>query len=83
MLAIAGKLDIESVTDTAFNILREFCNYATIQGLVYIARKKITTFGRGYWISAVCLMFSFGLFVSVTLYMDWDEHQVEDFKLIL
>jgi hypothetical protein len=57
-------------------ILHEYFSNSTIQGLVYIFGLKMGLFGNFFWILAVILMLTLGIYWSTAMYVDWRINQV-------
>ena len=68
--------DSTMASTSLFKRFKEFTEYTTTQGLVYIFSKDISSFGKTFWILAVTLMFSIGMFWTVEMYTNWDDQQV-------
>jgi hypothetical protein len=47
-----------------FEIVKDYSEYSTIQGVLYIFQTNQTTFGKIFWISVVAFMFILGAFWS-------------------
>ena len=56
--------------------IQDYSEYGTIQGIVYIFSIDQTTFGKFFWIVAVCSMLGLGMFWSIQMYLDWMDQQV-------
>jgi hypothetical protein len=62
--------------ETTRKQLQEYSTHSTIQGLVYITDYRIGWFGRGFWILAVLLMITLGVYWNVVTYKNWKDKQV-------
>jgi hypothetical protein len=58
------------------DIIKEYTEYATIQGLVYLTLPNQTTFGKVIWASIVLLMMTMGIYWSILSYNNWQNNQV-------
>ena len=55
----------------------DFVDHTTIQGLAYISSEKIS--GKLFWLIAVCSMLSLGMFWCLQMYIVWQNQQVTTF----
>jgi hypothetical protein len=62
--------------NSSFEILKDYSEYSTIQGLIYIFFSYQTTFGRIFWIVVVLLMLMLGLYWCIQAYQDWKDKPV-------
>jgi hypothetical protein len=60
----------------AFEIFKDYSEYSTIQGILYIFQPNQTTFGKIFWIAVVVFMFMLGAFWSVEAYNGWQDNPV-------
>ena len=60
-----------------YNIIQEYSEYSTIQGIVYIFQRSQTTFGKIFWNIVVVLMLILGTYWSVEAYNNWENNQVK------
>ena len=72
------KVDDEDpeVFASVLDILKEYTEYATIQGLVYLNLPNQTTFGKVIWALIVLLMLTLGMHWSILSYNNWQINQV-------
>ena len=61
---------------SSFDILQDYSEYSTIQGLIYIFFSYQTIFGRIFWIVVVLLMLMLGLYWCIQAYQDWKDKPV-------
>ena len=60
----------------AYDIVKDYSEYSTIQGILYIFQPNQTTFGKIFWIAVVIFMIVLGTFWSVEAYNSWQENPV-------
>ena len=60
-----------------YNIIQEYSEYSTIQGIVYIFQRSQTTFGKIFWNIVVVMMLILGTYWSVEAYNSWENNQVK------
>jgi hypothetical protein len=65
-----------NVGKETYNIVQEYSEYSTIQGILYIFKSGQTTFGKIFWTVVVVLMLMLGTYWSIDAYISWDENQV-------
>jgi len=70
-------LDFKICLKKVSKIIQSYSEYVTIQGIVYIFSFNQTTFGRWFWILAVCSMLGLGTYWSNQMYLGWMNQQVE------
>ena len=68
--------DDEHVFETLYDIIKDYSDYAAIQGLNYIFFANQTLFGRIFWIIVVTMMLCLGVYWSITAYLDWQDQLV-------
>ena len=68
--------DDEHVFETLYDIIKDYSDYAAIQGLNYIFFTNQTLFGRIFWIIVVTMMLCLGVYWSITAYLDWQDQLV-------
>ena len=59
-----------------FQIVKEYSESSSIQGLSYIFENKQTTCGKIFWTSVVVFMMLLGAYWSVVSYTDWQDKLV-------
>jgi hypothetical protein len=59
-----------------YKIIKDYSEYSTIQGILYIFQENQSIFGKIFWIAVVLLMLLLGTFWSVSAYQEWQEKQV-------
>ena len=59
-----------------YKIIKDYSEYSTIQGIIYIFQDNQSTIGKLFWIAVVLLMLMLGTFWSVSAYNDWQQKQV-------
>ena len=59
-----------------YNILKEYSEYSTIQGVVYIFQRNQTQFGKVFWSMVIIAMLTLGMYWSVSAYQDWQDNPV-------
>jgi amiloride-sensitive sodium channel len=59
-----------------YDIVKDYSEYSTIQGIVYIFQTNQTTFGKIFWISVVTFMVLLGGYWSVEAYNTWQDNPV-------
>jgi hypothetical protein len=61
---------------TLFDLLKDYAEHASVQGLIYLTFSYQTLCGKAYWISIILFMLALGIYWSVILYNDWRGQQV-------
>ena len=59
-----------------FEVIRDYSEYSSIQGLIYIFQSNQTMIGKLFWILVVVLMLMLGAYWSVNAYNSWQEDPV-------
>jgi hypothetical protein len=59
-----------------FQILHEYSEYSTIQGIVYIFQTRQSLVGRIVWVIIVAFMLLLGSYWSIQSYVDWQNNPV-------
>ena len=59
-----------------YEIVQDFSDYASIQGIVYIFFNYQTIYGRLFWIFVVSLMLGLGMYLIIQAYVDWQDRPV-------
>ena len=59
-----------------YDIVKDYSEYSTIQGIIYIFQTNQTTFGKIFWIAVVASMVLLGTYWSVNAYNSWQENPV-------
>ena len=62
--------------NSSYEIVQDFSDYASIQGLVYIFFGYQTIFGRIFWIIVVALMLGLGVYWIIQAYTNWQDRPV-------
>lgn len=60
-----------SIRREMFNIVRDYSEYSTIQGVIYLFQSSQTQVGRLFWLLVIISMLALGTYWSVTAYNDW------------
>jgi len=60
----------------SFNIIKDYSEYSTVQGIIYIFQTNQTTFGKIFWSTVVFLMIVLGCYWSINAYNDWVNNPV-------
>jgi hypothetical protein len=71
---VAEKYDF---LETSSKVLQEYLANSTIQGLSYIFNYSMNWTGRGFWILAVFLMMTLGVYWNVVTFVNWKNEQVK------
>ena len=58
------------------DILKDYAENATIQGLIYIFFPNQTHFGKLFWAVVVLLLLALGFYWCVTVYLNWTANPV-------
>ena len=66
------KTELRNLLD----ILTDYAEHASVQGLIYLTFPYQTLFGKAYWIFIVLFMLALGIYWSAILYLDWRGQQV-------
>ena len=61
---------------TMIRIIREYAENTTIHGINYIFESGIPIIERLLWIVAMIIMLIFASFLSISAYMEWEDHPV-------
>ena len=59
-----------------YNIIQDYSESSTIQGVVYIFQKNQTLYGKVFWLLVILGMLSLGTLWSVWAYQDWIDNPV-------
>ena len=59
-----------------YDIVKDYSEYSTIQGIIYIFQTNQTTFGKIFWIAVVTFMVLLGTYWSVNAYNNWLDNPV-------
>ena len=59
-----------------FQVLFEYSEYSTIQGIIYIFQSRQSLVGRIVWVSIVAFMLLLGSYWSIQSYIDWQNNPV-------
>ena len=60
----------------ALAIVKDYSEYSSVQGVIYIFQANQTIIGRVFWILVVVLMLMLGTYWSVDAYNSWQENPV-------
>ena len=64
------------VLKSSFDIIKEYSEYATIQGLVYLSLPDQSSFGKFFWTLVIFLMMIMGLCWCIEAYQNWKDQPV-------
>ena len=64
------------MTQGKLSIIKDYSEYSTVQGIIYIFQDNQTTFGKIFWSSVVSLMILLGCYWSYLAYADWQDNPV-------
>ena len=67
-----GRKELKQIS----NVVKDYSEYSSIQGLIYIFQSNQTIVGRLFWILVVILMLMLGSYWSVDAYNSWQENPV-------
>ena len=67
-----GRKELKQIS----NVVKDYSEYSSIQGLIYIFQSNQTIVGRLFWILVVILMLMLGSYWSVDVYNSWQENPV-------
>ena len=59
-----------------YNTIKDYSEYSTIQGVVYIFQSNQTQFGKVFWSMVIIAMLALGTYWSVCAYQDWLDNPV-------
>ena len=59
-----------------YNIVKDYSEYSTIQGVVYIFQTNQTQIGKFFWSLVIIAMLALGTYWSVSAYQDWQDNPV-------
>jgi hypothetical protein len=62
--------------NSKYEIIVDYSEYSTIQGLIYVFFSYQTLFGRIFWIITIFLMTILGLYWCIQSYVDWQNQPV-------
>ena len=54
-----------------YNIIQDYSEYSTIQGVIYIFQRNQTQLGKVFWSLVIIVMLVLGTYWSVCAYQDW------------
>ena len=63
-------------TKEALKIVKDYSEYSSVQGVIYIFQANQTLLGRMFWILVVVLMLMLGSYWSVAAYNSWQDNPV-------
>ncbi len=72
----ACEVERKKIFASSSEILLDYTQYSTIQGLIYIFFSYQTIIGRLFWSAVLFFMFILGLYWCIQAYQDWKEHPV-------
>ena len=61
---------------SSMDIIKDYSEYSSIQGLVYLFFPYQTQFGKLFWTLVILLMLALGLYWCTTAYMNWINNPV-------
>lgn len=74
---INTKGDVKKTTfNSTYEIIEDYADYSTIQGIIYIFFIYQTIFGKVFWILVIILMLILGLYWCIEAYNDWEDKPV-------
>ena len=59
-----------------YNIIQDYSEYSTIQGVIYIFQRNQTQIGKVFWSLVIIAMLALGTYWSVCAYQDWLDNPV-------
>jgi hypothetical protein len=59
-----------------YNMIREYSEYSTVAGILYIFMPNQTTAGKVFWIIVITSMLVLSTYWSATLYFQWKDQTV-------
>jgi hypothetical protein len=59
-----------------YNIIQEYSEYSTIQGVLYIFKGNQTQVGRIFWSLVIFAMLLLGTYWSVAAYSNWQDNPI-------
>ena len=59
-----------------FEVIRDYSEYSSIQGLIYIFQSNQTIIGKLFWVLVVVLMLMLGAYWSADAYNSWQDDPV-------
>jgi len=62
--------------NSSYEIVVDYSEYSTIQGLIYIFFSYQTLFGKIFWIIVILSMLALGLYWCIQAYLDWQKNPV-------
>ena len=62
--------------NSSYEIIEEYAEYSTIQGLIYLFFDYQTLFGRIFWTVVLIAMTALGLYWTIQSYVDWKHNPV-------
>ena len=65
------KNDEEAEKSKFMDEVRDYSEYSTIAGLIYVFMEGQTTFGKVYWITTVVAMMALGAYWTGVIYSEW------------
>ena len=66
----------QSIRRETYDIVRDYSEYSTIQGIIYLFQSNQTQCGRMFWLLVVIAMLILGTYWSVIAYNDWISNPV-------
>ena len=76
MLTTVPEKRQQSIRRKTYDIVRDYSEYSTIQGVIYLFQSNQTQCGRMFWLLVVIAMLILGTYWSVIAYNDWISNPV-------
>ncbi len=67
---------LEEEKKNVIGVIKEYSEYSSIAGLLYIFMPDQTIAGKLFWIIFIILMLVLGTYWSLSIYNDWDNQPV-------
>jgi len=71
-----NQKDHNRMSKETYEIVKDYSEYSTIQGIIYIFQTNQTTFGKIFWTAVVAFMVLLGAYWSVKAYNSWQDNPV-------
>ena len=62
--------------NSSYEIIQDFSDYASIQGIIYIFFSYQTIFGKMFWFLVIVAMLCLGIYWIVQAYVSWQDKPV-------
>ena len=72
----ASRKKKSTLTRETYEIVKDYSEYSTIQGVIYLFQSSQTQCGKAFWMLVIVAMLILGTYWSVSAYSDWIDSPV-------